>query len=64
MLVHVTELSTGEDWGRCELDLQSLRLDGYERPYAIVEHPFLQFETCRAVYKGDEWVFDYEGGVT
>ena len=60
MQVHVINSGYGTDDGVKEVDLQSLRLDGYERPYAIVSHPYIPGDSCRAEFKGDEWVVDFD----
>ena len=60
MQVHIINSGTGEDMGFKELVCHSLKLDSYDVPYAIVEHPFQTFDSCRAEFKGTEWVVDFD----
>ncbi len=60
MQVHIINSGTGEDMGSRELVCHSLKLDHSDRPYAIVEHPFQTYESCRAEFKGNEWVVDFD----
>jgi hypothetical protein len=60
MQVKFINSGTQQDLGTKEVDLHSLRLDGYERPYAIVSNPFSTGDSLRAEFKGDAWVVDLD----
>lgn len=60
MQVHFINTGLGTDSGIKEVDLQSLRLDGYEHPYAIVSNPFFPGSSLRAEFTGDKWVVDLD----
>lgn len=60
MQVHVINSGTGQDMGLIELVVHSLKLDHNDQPYAIVEHPFQTFDSCRAEFKDSEWVVDFD----
>jgi hypothetical protein len=60
MLVKFINSGTQQDLGIKEVDLQSLRIDGYERPYAIVSNPFSFSDSVRAEYQGEQWVVDLD----
>jgi hypothetical protein len=60
MQVHVINSGYGTDDGVKEVEVQSLKIDGYDRPYAIVSHPYITGDSCRAEFKGDEWVVDFD----
>ena len=60
MQVQFINSGTQQDLGVKEVDLQSLRIDGYERPYAIVSNPFATGDSLRAEFKGDVWVVDLD----
>ena len=60
MQVKFINTGTQQDLGIKEVDLHSLRLDGYEQPYAIVSNPFTAGDSLRAEFKGDAWVVDLD----
>ena len=60
MQVKFINTGTQQDLGVKEVDLQSLRIDGYEQPYAIVSNPFNAGDSLRAEFKGDAWVVDLD----
>ena len=60
MQVQFINTGTQQDLGIKEVDLHSLRLDGYERPYAIVSNPFNTDDSVRAEFKDNGWVVDLD----
>jgi hypothetical protein len=60
MQVHFINTGHGLDMGVKEVECQSLKLDHYDAPYAIVSHPYSFSESCRAEFKGDKWVVDFD----
>jgi hypothetical protein len=60
MQVHIINSGLGTDDGFKDLVVHSLKLDHNDQPYAIVEHPFRTFDSCRAEFDGVEWVVDFD----
>jgi hypothetical protein len=64
MLVHFINTGHGLDMGVKEVECQSLKLDHYDAPYAIVSHPYQPNGSCRAernYYNGElQWVVDFD----
>ena len=60
MQVHVINSGYGTDDGVKEVEVQSLKIDGYDRPYAIVSHPYIPGDSCRAEFTGTKWVVDFD----
>jgi hypothetical protein len=60
MLVHVINSGFNTDNGFFDVDVQSLKIDGNDRPYAIVSNPFRPTDSCRAEFNGTEWVVDFD----
>ncbi len=60
MLVHVINSGFNTDNGFFEVEVHSLKMDSMDRPYAIVTNPFRPTDTCRAEFKGTEWVVDFD----
>lgn len=60
MLVHFINSGYSTDDGFKEVDVQSFRMDHNDRPYAIVSHPYLSNDSCRAEFRNDEWVVDFD----
>jgi hypothetical protein len=60
MLVSFINSGYQSDEGVHQVELQSLKLDGHERPYAIVSNPFRPGETVRAQFLNNDWVVDLD----
>jgi hypothetical protein len=60
MQVRFINSGLGTDDGVRDVEVHSLKLDSYDRPYAIVEHPFRFCDSCRAEFDGTEWVVDFD----
>jgi hypothetical protein len=60
MQVHVINSGLGTDDGVKEVEVQSLKIDSYDRPYAIVSHPYITGDSCRAEFTGTKWVVDFD----
>jgi len=60
MQVHFINSGFGTDDGVKEVEVHSLKIDGYDRPYAIVEHPYVPGDSCRAEFTGTKWVVDFD----
>lgn len=60
MQVHFINSGYGTDDGFKEVEVQSLKIDSYDRPYAIVSHPYSFSDSCRAEFTGTEWVVDFD----
>jgi len=60
MRVHIINSGLGTDDGFRDLVVHSLKLDHNDQPYAIVEHPFITFDSCRAEFEHGEWVVDFD----
>lgn len=60
MQVHFINSGYGTDDGFKEVEVQSLKIDSYDRPYAIVTNPFRPADSCRAEFNGEEWVVDFD----
>ena len=60
MQVHFINSGYGTDDGHKEVDVISLKLDHNDAPYAIVSHPYVSGDSCRAEFKGGEWVVDFD----
>ena len=60
MQVHVINSGFKTDNGYFEVDVQSLKIDSYDRPYAIVSNPFRPEDSCRAEFNGTDWVVDFD----
>jgi hypothetical protein len=60
MQVRFINSGYGTDDGFKEVDVISLKLDHNDSPYAIVSHPYVNFDSCRAEFKGTEWVVDFD----
>jgi hypothetical protein len=58
--VHVINSGFQTDLGFFEVEVQSLKIDADNRPYAIVSNPWRPADSCRAEFKGDEWVVDFD----
>jgi hypothetical protein len=60
MLVSFINSGYKSDEGIHEVELESLRIDGYERPYAIVSNPFRPGETVKAQFLDNKWIVDLD----
>jgi hypothetical protein len=60
MQVHFINSGYGTDDGFKEVDVISLKIDSYDRPYAIVSNPFRPTDSCRAEFDGTEWLVDFD----
>jgi hypothetical protein len=64
MQVHFINSGWGTDDGFKEVDVISLKLDHNDAPYAIVSHPYIAGDSCRAernLYNGElQWVVDFD----
>jgi hypothetical protein len=60
MQVRFINSGLNTDEGIKEVELQALRIDGHERPYAIVSNPYQSGETVRAQFLNDNWVVDLD----
>lgn len=60
MRVHVINSGYGTDDGFREVDVQSFKMDSEDRPYAIVSHPYIDGDSCRAEYRNDQWTVDFD----
>jgi hypothetical protein len=60
MQVHFINSGYGIDDGLKEVEVQSLKIDAYDRPYAIVDHPYISGDSCRAEFTGTKWVVDFD----
>ena len=60
MRVHVINSGFQTDVGFYDVDVHSLKIDGSDRPYAIVSNPFRPTDSCRAEFNGTEWVVDFD----
>jgi hypothetical protein len=60
MQVKFINSGTQQDLGFKEVDVQSLKLDHSDAPYAIVSNPFNAGDSLRAEFKGSAWVVDLD----
>ena len=60
MQVHVINSGHDTDDGYHQVTVQSLRMDLFDRPYAIVSHPYRAGDSCRAEFVDDEWLVDFD----
>jgi hypothetical protein len=64
MQVHVINTGYGTDDGFKEVEVQSFKMDHNDAPYAIVSHPYISGDSCRAEYRfhnGElQWVVDFD----
>ena len=60
MLVHFINSGFQTDNGIFDVEVQSLKIDGNDRPYAIVANPFRMGDSCRAEFNGTKWVVDFD----
>lgn len=60
MRVHVINSGFGTDSGYLDVEVVSLKLDMYNRPYAIVSHPSWYGESYRAEFRDNDWVVDFD----
>jgi hypothetical protein len=61
MQVHVINSGFNTDHGFFDVEVQSLKIDGNDRPYAIVSYPgWGRVDSCRAEFNGTEWVVDFD----
>jgi hypothetical protein len=60
LTVHVINSGYGTDDGLKEVDVQAFKMDSYNRPYCIVSHPYIAGDSCRAEFRNDEWVVDFD----
>jgi hypothetical protein len=60
MLVHFINSGFNTDNGIFDVEVQSLKIDGNDRPYAIVSNPFRPTDSCRAEFNGTKWVVDFD----
>ena len=60
MQVHIINSGLATDDGFRDLEVQTIKVDHMDRPYAIVQHPYIPSESCRAEFDGTEWVVDFD----
>ena len=61
MQVHIVNTGFGTDEGYREVNVESLKLDHSDRPYAIITNPYSSaLGSLRAEFNGTEWVVDLD----
>lgn len=60
MQVHFINSGFNTDNGIFDVEVHSIKIDGYDRPYAIVANPFRMGDSCRAEFNGTKWVVDFD----